>query len=561
MAGTRVFPNALELRDVAACATMERVERDLARAPTKLQPLLAYIRDQLFATGLNVQALKRECGIRDNSVSTVFGRTIGLPPRPYIEARRLETAERLLADTALPVNQIGELVGFSSEAVFYRAFRRWRGIAPSAFRTEAQADREPLAVECLRAEDVGRALRGRATSGETQALIAGLTAANGNAALAAAGEEAPAEGQAPVSDAEALWNEIRVLAPSAQRDRVRGLLTLRSDLAELLFERSRTEGRDNRKHGVHIAELAVECLYPGGRALAPIDPTDLATFRARAWAWLANAHRLALDFIEAEKALDVAKRTLPDSAPGEVGAEVLEIEGSLRHFQRRLDEARDAFENAQVRLPRDAALRRKARLCFQRAAMSYQLGMLDEAVEENAQGLTILAASRHDEYLQLVGYQQLIAVYSRQEKWQTAAVLIPGTRFLAESLGAIPSLLHQDWIEGLVWNGLGEHDRALGALQLAIEGFERLGERFYVALLCIDIANINCELGNTDEALELCAGALPLLDSLGAHRDVLVATQIVRSAIEQQQIQSESLRALRAQLEAIRDHPCLGLRT
>jgi len=193
VARTRVFPNALEFRSAAAKASLERVDRDIASAEPKLRALLVHIRQHLFSSGLNVQVLKRACGVRDNSVSTAFGRAIGLPPRPYIEARRLETAERLLRESPLPVHQIGELVGFSSEAVFYRAFRRWRGQAPRAFRVEAQAGAAPQPAEGLRPETVQRALGGRASAGEIEALIAGLrSAARVREAAAAAPAGTPA---------------------------------------------------------------------------------------------------------------------------------------------------------------------------------------------------------------------------------------------------------------------------------------------------------------------------------------------------------------------------------
>lgn len=43
-------------------------------------------------------------------------------------------AERLLADGKQPLKQIAEALGFSSVHSFHRAFRRWRGLTPSAWR-------------------------------------------------------------------------------------------------------------------------------------------------------------------------------------------------------------------------------------------------------------------------------------------------------------------------------------------------------------------------------------------------------------------------------------------
>ena len=51
-----------------------------------------------------------------------------------IDETRREAAERLLADASLAVAEIAYLLGFSEPSAFHRAFRRWTGAAPSAFR-------------------------------------------------------------------------------------------------------------------------------------------------------------------------------------------------------------------------------------------------------------------------------------------------------------------------------------------------------------------------------------------------------------------------------------------
>jgi AraC-like DNA-binding protein len=49
------------------------------------------------------------------------------------ECQRL-TVERLLAEGQMPLKQIAEAVGFGSVHSFHRAFRRWSGLTPSAWR-------------------------------------------------------------------------------------------------------------------------------------------------------------------------------------------------------------------------------------------------------------------------------------------------------------------------------------------------------------------------------------------------------------------------------------------
>lgn len=127
-----------KLLEQAARESIERIQLDRRKAPQRLKPLLAYIEENLFNPTLDVNQLKRSCGVRDNSVPIQFHSAVGRPPHGYIEDRRLETACRLLADTHLKIWQISELLGYSSIQVFSRAFSRWSGQRPTLFRKKAR---------------------------------------------------------------------------------------------------------------------------------------------------------------------------------------------------------------------------------------------------------------------------------------------------------------------------------------------------------------------------------------------------------------------------------------
>ncbi|HEX6240654.1 MAG TPA: helix-turn-helix transcriptional regulator, partial [Polyangiales bacterium] len=51
-----------------------------------------------------------------------------------LEFRQL-LARQLLVDSALPIKQVAEKAGFTSCAAFFRAFKRWTGESPAAFRS------------------------------------------------------------------------------------------------------------------------------------------------------------------------------------------------------------------------------------------------------------------------------------------------------------------------------------------------------------------------------------------------------------------------------------------
>jgi AraC-like DNA-binding protein len=57
------------------------------------------------------------------------------------DGARREAAAAYLADTALSIGEIGYLLGYSEPAAFHRAFKRWHGTTPQAFRAGRRAAR------------------------------------------------------------------------------------------------------------------------------------------------------------------------------------------------------------------------------------------------------------------------------------------------------------------------------------------------------------------------------------------------------------------------------------
>ncbi len=63
----------------------------------------------------------------------------GESPKTFIDRIRVETARMLLETSAKPVKELAAAAGFIDEASFRRAFRRFAGMAPSAYRVWARA--------------------------------------------------------------------------------------------------------------------------------------------------------------------------------------------------------------------------------------------------------------------------------------------------------------------------------------------------------------------------------------------------------------------------------------
>jgi AraC-like DNA-binding protein len=81
------------------------------------------LRDACAATGTSERSLRR-----------AFAADTGLPWRDYLRQSRLLRAMALLAQPEPTVLAIATSVGFASMSGFTRAFRRYAGETPSAYR-------------------------------------------------------------------------------------------------------------------------------------------------------------------------------------------------------------------------------------------------------------------------------------------------------------------------------------------------------------------------------------------------------------------------------------------
>jgi AraC-like DNA-binding protein len=58
----------------------------------------------------------------------------GVSYQELLEDARKEAAGRYMTESTLAIGEIAYLVGYSEPAPFHRAFKRWYGMTPEAFR-------------------------------------------------------------------------------------------------------------------------------------------------------------------------------------------------------------------------------------------------------------------------------------------------------------------------------------------------------------------------------------------------------------------------------------------
>jgi AraC-like DNA-binding protein len=102
-------------------------------ADERMRELLAWLQAH-FDEHLTVAGLARRFATNRTSLQERFAAVTGRTIMDYVTALRIEVAQAILRDTLVPVNEVGERVGYADPAAFSRAFRKQVGAAPSEFR-------------------------------------------------------------------------------------------------------------------------------------------------------------------------------------------------------------------------------------------------------------------------------------------------------------------------------------------------------------------------------------------------------------------------------------------
>lgn len=110
----------------ASAARLERNAPKLARAVRIMGESLAEPKD--------VSEIARALGLSRRGLEVIFQKHLGQSPAASYLRMRLQEARRLVLETPLGLNEVASRTGFSSPAVFARAFRRQFGMSASALR-------------------------------------------------------------------------------------------------------------------------------------------------------------------------------------------------------------------------------------------------------------------------------------------------------------------------------------------------------------------------------------------------------------------------------------------
>ena len=124
---------------------IEVVRRYVAELPNEDAGWLSGLRDESIGRALqklherpahqwSLEELAKEVAMSRSALAERFAHFVGVPPIQYLAQWRMQLAASFLCTSNATLAEIADRVGYGSEAALSRAFKRWVGVAPAAYR-------------------------------------------------------------------------------------------------------------------------------------------------------------------------------------------------------------------------------------------------------------------------------------------------------------------------------------------------------------------------------------------------------------------------------------------
>lgn len=326
-------------------------------------------------------------------------------------------------------------------------------------------------------------------------------------------------------------------------------------VCELLLEKSFEEGFQNPAAAIELAELGLEVAdrLDSGHYGASV----LQDLRARAWAHLGNARRIAFDLAGAEEALARAER-LAESGSGDPleEARILDFRASLLSDQGRFEAASELLD---VVVDIYADLReahRRGRALISKGVILGHAGWPEEALRLLREGLSFLDWEREPR-LVLMARHNVAWFLNDCKRSDEAFRYLERFRHTYRELAAPWATSRLLWLSGRIAEGLGRFEEAGEALREARQRFLDEGQGYDASLVTLDLAHLYLQQGRTAEVTRLAREMLPVFLSQDVHREATAALAVFQQAAEAGGATPLLVRRITAYLLRARNNPRL----
>ncbi|HEV7504202.1 MAG TPA: tetratricopeptide repeat protein [Thermoanaerobaculia bacterium] len=301
-------------------------------------------------------------------------------------------------------------------------------------------------------------------------------------------------------------------------------------VCEMLIDACFEAGFRDAGEAVELAELSLllTCQLDAGYYGASV----VMDLRARAWAYLGNARRIAFDLAGAEEALLEAERQAEGgSADPLEEARIIDLRASLLGDQGRFEQAAELLDAAidiydDLREPH-----RKGRALISQGVLLGLAGGPEEAIRQLRKGLSLVDWEREPRLVLMARHN---LAWFLNDSGRSEEALQQLERFL-HTYGEFPDAwteLRLAWLSGRIASRLGYAAEAERTLDEARQRFLAEGHGYDASLVTLDLAELYLRQGRSAEVRELAASMISVFLSQDVHRQAAAALAVFQRAAE-----------------------------
>lgn len=327
-------------------------------------------------------------------------------------------------------------------------------------------------------------------------------------------------------------------------------------LCERLIEASLEAGFREPAQAVALAQLAIQVADRlDGDYYGPSVVQDL---RARTWAYLGNARRVASDLAGAERDFARAEELARGgSADPMEEARILDLRASLLSDQGRFERAAELLEVVIDIYDDVQDGHRKGRALISQGLIQGYAGRPEEGVEGIARGLALVDWEREPRLVLMARHN---LAWCLNDCGRSAEALQQLERF-RHAYHDFPDAwtgLRLVWLEARIAAGLGRRDEAEEKLLDLRRQFVEREIGYEASQVTLDLALLYLEQGRREEVQQLAREMLPLFLSQDLHREAMAALIAFQQAAEIGRATPVLVRRIAGYLVRARNNP--GLR-
>jgi len=311
------------------------------------------------------------------------------------------------------------------------------------------------------------------------------------------------------------------------------------DVCETLMDRSFELRLSDPAAMLRLAELAAQAAEE--LDVEVYGAKIVADLQARAWAEVANAHRVIGDLPQADRmmtrAVDCRSRGTGDAR---LLARLSDLGAALACAQRRFDQAFRLLDIGYSIYIKLGDQHSAGRVLIGRGLYAGYTGDPLEGIRYLVHGLNIIDRVREPK-LAFQALHNIILLRVELGEYEEARRSLQQMRPLYARFSDELVNIKLLWVEGKIAAGLGELEEAEATFVEARDRFDQIGLGYRAALVSIDLVSVWLQQSRTDEIRQLVAELLVTFRAVGVEREALAGILLLRDAVECEQATVELL--------------------